>query len=232
MPPRARPGASGHRAYAALRELILKGEYVPGDRLKEVEVAHRLGTSRTPVREAVMQLELEGLVQVSPHRGAVVRGLTEADVHEMFTLRAVLEGFCASEAAGRMEPQAVDELEARNASFERCIARLPRGASPETLVRLNGAFHEAVMTGSGNTRVAAVVDKLTAVPAAWKAGFWSSSRQREAAVVYHREIIDAIRARDPLRADAVMKSHIYAAKDYFTDRLRQGADGDVRHGAA
>lgn len=214
--PRSRPGTSGHRVYAALRVLILKSEYAPGQRLKEVEVAHRLGTSRTPVREAFLQLELEGLVQMTPHRGAIVRELTERDVHEMFNLRAVLEGFCASEAATRMDEQAVDELDECNAHFERSMA----GAPAETLVRLNTSFHESVMAGSGNTRVPVVVDKLTAVPSAWKAGFWSSIRQREAAVVYHREIIDAIRARDPLRADAVMKSHIYAAKDYFTHRLR------------
>lgn len=223
--PRARPGASGHRAYAALRDLILDGHYAPGQRLKEVEVAHRLGTSRTPVREAVMQLELDGLVQVIPHRGAVVRQLTEADVHEMFDLRAVLEGFCASQAAGMMDEEGVEELEARNAAFERCMARGARESSAVPLVRLNAAFHEAVMAGSGTTRVPGLLEKLTAVPTAWKAGFWGSSRQREAAVVYHREIIDAIRARDPLRADAVMKSHIYAAKDYFTELLRSGRTG-------
>ncbi len=220
--PRPRPGASGHRASAALRDLILKGEYSPGQRLKEVEVAHRLGTSRTPVREAVLQLELEGLVQVVPHRGAVVRQLTEADVHEMFDLRAVLEGFCAGQAAALMDEDALDDLEERNAAFERSMARLRRGAPAEPLIRLNAAFHDAVMAGSGNTRVPGVVEKLTAVPTAWKAGFWVSERQREAAVVYHREIIDAIRSRDPLRADAVMKSHVYAAKDYFTELLRDG----------
>lgn len=215
-----RPGASGHRAYAALRDLILKGEYAPGQRLKEVEVAHRLGTSRTPVREAVLQLELEGLVQVVPHRGAVVRQLTEADIREMFDLRAVLEGFCASQAAGLMDEQGIEELEAHNAAFERSVARGRRGTPAEPLIRLNAGFHDAVMAGSGNTRVPGVLERLTAVPTAWKAGFWASSRQREAAVVYHREVIDAIRARDPLRADAVMKSHVYAAKDYFAELLR------------
>lgn len=220
--PGTRPGASGHRAYSALRLLILRGDYAPGQRLKEVEVAQRLGTSRTPVREAVLQLELEGLVQVVPHRGAVVRQLTEADIREMFDLRAVLEGFCASQAAVLMDEPGLEELEARNDAFERSMARLRRGTPAEGLIRLNTAFHDGVMAGSGNTRVAGVLEKLTAVPTAWKAGFWASSRQREAAVVYHREIIDAIRARDPLRADAVMKSHIYAAKDYFTDLLRSG----------
>lgn len=221
---RSRPGASGHRAYAALREEILQGRYGPGERLKEVEVAAVLGTSRTPVREAFLQLELEGMVSLTPHRGAIVRGLTEADVQEMFVLRAVLEGFCASEAATRMSEADIDHLEELQESFEHAVGRRSGLAQTEALIALNSEFHQAVIRGSGITRVAAVVDKLTAVPVAWKHGFWASRRQRDTAVVYHREVIDAVRARDPLRADAVMKSHVYAAKDYFTDQLRHGGD--------
>ncbi len=221
---RSRPGASGHRAYAALREEILHGRYSPGERLKEVEVAAALGTSRTPVREAFLQLELEGMVSLNPHRGAIVRALTEADVREMFVLRAVLEGFCASEAATRMSDEDIVHLEALHERFEHAVGRRSGKVQTAALIALNSEFHRAVIGGSGLTRVAAVVDKLTAVPVAWKDGFWASRRQRDTAVVYHREVIDAIRARDPLRADAVMKSHVYAAKDYFTDQLSRGED--------
>lgn len=221
---RTRPGASGHRAYAALREEILRGRYGPGERLKEVEVAAALGTSRTPVREAFLQLELEGMVSLTPHRGAIVRALTEGDVREMFVLRAVLEGFCASEAATRMGEEGVAHLEAIQERFEQAVGRRSGKARTDALIAVNAEFHQAVIRGSGITRVAAVVGKLTAVPVAWKEGFWASRRQRDTAVVYHREVIDAIRARDPLRADAVMKSHVYAAKDYFTDQLSHGGD--------
>jgi DNA-binding GntR family transcriptional regulator len=224
---RARPGASGQRAYLALREAILEGRYQPGERLKEVEVASTLGISRTPVRQAFVQLELEAMVSLEPHRGAIVRELTEADLHEMFVLRAVLEGFCASEAATRMDVSAIEHLEALHEEFERVIARRASPARTDRLVALNSEFHEAVVAGSGLTRVTAVIDKLTAIPDAWKTGFWDSRRQREAAVVYHREVIEAIRARDPLRADAVMKSHVYAAKDYFTSELRRHEEGDA-----
>lgn len=222
---RARPGASGHRAYLALREAILEGRYQPGERLKEVEVAETLGISRTPVREAFVQLELEAMVHLEPHRGAIVRELVEADVHEMFVLRAVLEGFCASEAATRMDDAAIERLEQLHEEFEQVIGHRPGPARTARLVALNSEFHDAVIAGSGLTRVSAVVDKLTGVPAVWKAGFWDSRRQREAAVVYHREVIEAIRARDPLRADAVMKSHVYAAKDFFTSELRRHEEG-------
>jgi DNA-binding GntR family transcriptional regulator len=221
---RARPGASGLRAYEALRTLILDGRYAPGARLKEVEVAALLGVSRTPVREALLQLEVEGMVELIPRRGAMVRGLTRADVHEIFVLRAVLEAFCASEAAVRMDDASIEHLAELHDEFELGVERWRGDEQAEALVELNTDFHRAVIAGGGNARIAAVLDKLTAVPQAWKCGFWSSRRQRETAVVYHREIVDAVRARDPLRADAVMKSHIYAAKDYFTDQLRRGDD--------
>jgi DNA-binding GntR family transcriptional regulator len=82
--------SSGSYAYQALRGLVLEDGYPPGSRLKEAEIAARLGVSRTPVREALLQLEGEGLVELIPNRGAVVRELRREDVHEILVLRAVL----------------------------------------------------------------------------------------------------------------------------------------------
>lgn len=212
-------GASGSHAYQALRGLVLEGVYPPGSRLKEAEIAARLGVSRTPVREALLQLEGESLVELIPNRGAVVRELSRTDVHEILVLRAILEAFCASTAATSMDAEEIDELEMLHKKLAEEAARPAHEGQEDALAALNTNFHRAVVGGSGNTRIAALLEKLVAIPAAWKAGFWGSRRHREAAVVYHLEIVDAIRARDPLRADAVMKSHIYAAKDYFVDQL-------------
>ncbi len=212
-------GASGSHAYHALRGLVLEGGYPPGSRLKEAELATLLGVSRTPVREALLQLDVEGLVELTPNRGAVVRQLTRADVDEILVLRAILEAFCASTAATSMAADAIDELDVLHTELELEAARPGYDGQASALAALNTGFHRAVIVGSGNTRIAAVLERLVAIPAAWKSDFWASQRQREAAVVYHREIVEAIRARDPLRADAVMKSHIYAAKDHFVDQL-------------
>lgn len=217
-------GASGSHAYQALRELVLEGDYGPGSRLKEAEIASRLGVSRTPVREALLQLEVEGLVELIPNRGAVVRELSRADVHEILVLRAILEAFCASTAATNMEASEIDELEKLHNRLAEEAARPAYGGREEALAALNTSFHRAVINGSGNARIGALLEKLVAIPASWKTGFWKSRRHREAAIVYHLEIIDAIRARDPLRADAVMKGHIYAAKDYFVEQLLPGKE--------
>jgi DNA-binding GntR family transcriptional regulator len=212
-------GADGSHVYQAIRGLVLEGDYPPGSRLKEAETAALLGVSRTPVREALLQLEVEGLVELIPNRGAIVRELTQADVHEILVLRAILEAFCASTAATSMDDQGIDHLDVLHTELEHEATRPGGDGQAKTLAALNGGFHRAVIGGSGNTRIAALLEKLVAIPAAWRTSFWNSRRHREAAVVYHREVVDAIRARDPLRADAVMKSHIYAAKDYFVDQL-------------
>ncbi len=212
-------GASGNHAYQVLRGLVLEGDYRPGSRLKEAEIASRLGVSRTPVREALLQLELEGLVELIPNRGAVVRELSRADVHEILVLRAILEAYCASTAATTMDPGEIDELESLHDRIAEVAAGPASEGREESLVALNTSFHRAVIRGSGNTRIAALLEKLVAIPAAWKTDFWKSKRHRDAAIVYHLEIVDAIHARDPLRADAVMKGHIYAAKDFFVEQL-------------
>jgi DNA-binding GntR family transcriptional regulator len=212
-------GAHTSQTYESLRKLVLDGRYPPGSRLKEAELATLLGVSRTPVREALLQLEGEGLVQLIHNRGAIVRELTPADVHEILILRAMIEAFCASTAATNMDEAAIEELEAVQAELERVALRPDRSGRAEALAALNADFHQVVIAGSGNARIPALLDKLVVIPTAWKIGYWDARREREAAVVYHRAVIDAIRARDPLRADAVMKSHIYAAKDYFVDQM-------------
>jgi DNA-binding GntR family transcriptional regulator len=126
-----------------------------------------------------------------------------------------------------MDGAAIERLEQLHEEFERVIGRRPSPATTARLVALNSEFHEAFVAGSGLTRVTAVIDTLTAIPDAWKAGFWDSRRRHEAAVVYRREVLEAIRARDPPRADAVMKSHVYAAKDDFTCELRRHEEGDA-----
>lgn len=224
MPLHTKTGSiKADQVYAALRLEILAGRHAPGARLKEVEVARALEVSRTPVRDAFRQLEQEGLVELLPHRGAVVRELTPEDIEELFALRAVLEGHCASQAAARMDAGAVADLAVLHERFEDRARGRVGAAAVDELVATNGDFHDAVVAGSGNRRMATVLARL-AIPDAWKQGFWRSRRQREAAVVYHREVVEAIRARDPLRAEAVMKSHIYAAKDFYVDQLRPGED--------
>lgn len=218
--------AKAEDAYEVLREAIDSGRYPAGRRLKEVALGQELGMSRTPIREALRRLQREGAITITANRGAVVRALATDELDDIYSLRAVIEGFCASRAATRMDPPAVAHLAGVNEEFERC-ARDP-ATSIETLMRLNDVFHSMIVGGSGNARVGHVLEKAVIVPMAVRRGFWTTQEARETAAVYHREIVEAIRAGDAFRAEAVMRSHVYAIKDDFLRRRgveRQAADG-------
>lgn len=212
-------------AYRALHEAIRVGEYLPGARLKEIELAQHLGMSRTPIREAIRQLERDGVVTVLPNRGAVVRELSEQEIDDTYSLRAVLEGYCASRAATRMGRRDLEHLEQIEAEFERRISAnepLDDDASIEALILLNRTFHDAIVNGSQNTRITDILHNATEVPVHMKQLYWRSPRARAGALVHHREIIEALLARDAVRADAVMRTHVYAVKDFFMRQHRAG----------
>lgn len=221
--------AKGKEAYRALQQGIQAGRYPAGSRLKEVDLASELGMSRTPIREAIRQLERDGVVEIIPNRGAAVREWTPDDVEDAYALRAVLEGFCASRAAVRMDTMAIAHLAELHAEFERQVRRSEPDA--ETLDRLDTAFHHAIVVGSGNARAAEVLPQATEVSRDIKLSFWLSPRAREITLVYYREIVESIRARDAVRAEAVMRSHVFAVKDFFTEYHRSARIQRLLHDA-
>ena len=99
------------RVFHRLREDILSGKYKEGDELKEVAIGEELGVSRTPVREAFRQLELEGLIQIIPNKGAYVTGITEKDVKDIYMIRSLLEGLCARWACEHITEAQMEEME-------------------------------------------------------------------------------------------------------------------------
>src|SRR5512143_316988 len=135
------------RAYAVLRARITSGEYAAGDRLREEELAGTLGVSRTPVREALRRLGMEGFVVLVPHRGAHVVSWSHGDLEEIFGLRAVLEGYAA-------------RLAAQRATDEQVAALATDPPDPERVEALNTQFHERLVVADGNQRLCAVLGPL------------------------------------------------------------------------
>ena len=91
--------------FNTLRQAILRGELKPGERLMEIQLANKLGVSRTPIREAIRKLELEGLVSIIPNKGAYVTGITRKDVEDIYAIRSLLEGLCARWATAHITPR-------------------------------------------------------------------------------------------------------------------------------
>ena len=98
------------RVFRKLREDILSGKYKDHEELREISIGEELGVSRTPVREALRQLELEGLVTIIPNKGAYVTGITPKDVHDIYTIRSMLEGLCARWATRHITDEQIEEL--------------------------------------------------------------------------------------------------------------------------
>ncbi|MEM7693562.1 MAG: GntR family transcriptional regulator [Pseudomonadota bacterium] len=198
-------------AYGAIIAAIRAGDLLPGSAVREVSLAKTLGVSRTPVREALRQLEAEGLVVKSPRVGTVIRTLTPTEVSELYDTRAVLEGSAARFAARAASPIARDELLAINADMAAAVD------DPARLSALNTAFHAALLAAAHNRFLVAAVEGVRKTLLIL--GPTTLNRPRAAdAVAEHAAVLSAIRARDEMAAEAAMRRHIEGA---HAARLRQ-----------
>ncbi|GAB2932440.1 GntR family transcriptional regulator [Rhodococcus aerolatus] len=199
------------RAHAVLRAEILDGTRPAGTRLREDTLAEELGLSRTPVREALARLGTEGLVEHLAHRGARVSSWSAEDLEETFELRAVLEGLGARRAAERATPEDVAGLRALCTRMEQTI---PPGAPRDldALTTLNSRFHHELLRVAGSARLEAMVDAVIHVPVVMRTFVRYSDHALARSQHHHRELCDALEARDGGWAESVMRSHVLAAR--------------------
>jgi DNA-binding GntR family transcriptional regulator len=202
-----------------IRQAIVDGGLAPGARLKEEELARELGISRTPVREALLVLQAEGLVDAAPNRGAKVRVHDAEDLDDLYQLRALLEGYATRRAAVRASEELVRELKASCERFE----KVPDG-DVRALVKENLVFHNAILDAAGSARVAGMVRKVIELPLVYKSYIWYSPEQRRISAHYHRQITRALETRDAERAELVMKEHVFEARDLLVTRVRELED--------
>jgi DNA-binding GntR family transcriptional regulator len=193
-----------------LREAIFSGELRPGQTLGEENIARQLGISRTPVREALVLLRGEGLVETPPNRPAAVRSFSAHDLREMHSLRAVLEGYAARTAAPNLTDRQVGELER---SVERYAAMMDNDAMLRELVTENFTFHNTIIDAAGSERLDSMIRQTTAMPLIYRSYMTYSRENRDSALQDHRKILAALRDRDPERAESLMKAHVLWARD-------------------
>jgi len=199
-----------------IRLAIVDGRLAPGQRLKEEELAREFGISRTPVREALLVLQAEGLVDAMPNRGATVRAHTAQDLDDLYQLRALLEGFAARRAATRLGEDDLSEL---HESCER-FARLEEDDVRE-IVRENVDFHNTILEGAGSARLIEMTRKTVELPLVYKSYIWYSKDQLRISAHYHQQITRARAARDGDRAEMVMKEHVFEARDLLVAHVRE-----------
>jgi DNA-binding GntR family transcriptional regulator len=200
-----------------IRAAILDGRLEPGRRLKEEELARELGISRTPVREALLVLQTEGLLESAPNRGATVRSYEAEDLDDLYQLRAVLEGFAARRAALRISEDGIERL---RESCERFVV-LRDGDDIADLVEENLFFHTTILEAAGSERLAQMVRKVIEVPLVYRSYFWYSPEQKLISEHYHRQLTSAFTARDAERAELVMKEHVLEARDFLVAKVKE-----------
>lgn len=199
-----------------IRAAVIDGRLEPGQRLKEEELARELGISRTPVREALLVLQTEGLLESAPNRGATVRTFEADDLDDLYQLRAVLEGFAARRAAARITDA---ELALLSESNERFV-RLRDADEIADLVRENVRFHDAILAAAGSERLTQLVRGVIQLPLVYRSYFWYSPEQKLISEHYHRQLTAALAVRDAERAELVMKEHVLEARDFLVAQLR------------
>ena len=199
-----------------IREAIIDGRLKPGQRLKEEDLARQLGISRTPVREALLMLQVEGLIVTTPNRGATVRVHTPDDLGDLYALRALLEGH-AARRAGQLITE--EEVVVLRESCERFEALSPEDDLRE-LVRENLFFHSTILDIAGSARLASMVRRVIELPLVYKSYIWYSPDQKRISSHYHRQIVNAFATGDAERAELVMKEHVFEARDVLVARLR------------
>jgi DNA-binding GntR family transcriptional regulator len=211
---------SSLRVSEELREAILSGEFGPGERLRTVSLAKRFGSSRTPVREALVQLEGEGLVDIEPRRGAVVRPFASADLIDLYEVRILLEPAAAARAALRVNSQQLDRLAALVVLSDARGGR-DTGAIDDQIA-WNEEFHAIVIEAAGSPRLSAALRATAGIPRSFRSAFWRDEAHRALSQACHRKLVSALAERSAERAEAVMRMHILRAKDALVAETNVG----------
>lgn len=212
IPPDDAPEQSAvETAYRAIRTAILTGALPPGEAIRETRLAETIGVSRTPVREALGRLATEGLVRMERYRRARVASFGQEDVAEIFRLRARLESHGARRAARRITPAEIDRLVALEEEMERVFDDLGWHRHLVQFDRLNNEFHALIARAADSPRLERIIGTTLELPASIFNRYAEPLDDRTRRTHrQHREIIDALRARNPDWAEAAMAAHLFS----------------------
>lgn len=205
--------------FETLREAIIQGRLKPCERLMEIQLAEEMGVSRTPVREAIRKLELEGFVVMVPRKGAYVAGVSVKDIVDVFEIRAALEALAARLAAERAT---ADELE----EMERAVHEIYEvsDSSINTLVERDISFHDLIYKASRNQRLVAMVTHLKEQIQRFRTTSLSQPGRVKNAVHEHISIVEAISDRNVELATNLAREHIESAEQIFLNSLGEDSE--------
>lgn len=191
------------RIAGTIRDYILKGSLKPGERLTEPSLSKLLGISRTPIREALRLLEIEGFVEIIPRRGAVVTVITDKDVDEIFELKIKLESLAAKNASRHMKPSDIEKLKTINDKIESYIS----SNNVTQMMKLNSEFHSVFMSRCDNGRLLKFLESLSLQFKMATAFSFSVTGRIKEVVKEHNQMIDAFESKNEKQIEKLVEAH-------------------------
>ena len=201
--------------FNTLRQAILKGELRPGERLMEIQLAQRLGVSRTPVREAIRKLELEGLVLMVPRKGAEVAEITVKDLEDVLEVRAALEELAAKIACDHITDEQLQELKKAAADFKKVLDT----DDLTSCVQADMKFHEIIYNATDNARLLQILNNLREQMYRYRMEYLKDKSMHKTLVEEHDAIRRALKKRDKDKAAQAICVHIENQKQSIIDSL-------------
>jgi DNA-binding GntR family transcriptional regulator len=202
--------------FETLRGAIIDGTLKPGERLMEVQLAEDMGVSRTPVREAIRKLELEGLVLMIPRKGAYVSGISSKDIADVFEVRAALESLAAGLAAERITEQ---ELEDLNRFMVEVTINAEIG-DLEKVIKSDTDFHDQIYRASRNSRLVQIINNLRDRIQRFRSASLAHPGRIKETLEEHKKLLEAISERNISVARALAQEHIENAESIMMEALR------------
>ncbi len=190
--------------FEKVREDILNDTYVDGEKIVEAKLAEELGVSRTPVREALKQLELDGLVESIPNRGVIVKGITEQDIADIYTIRIAIEGIAANWSVRRISDE---EIAALKEVYELMEFYTSRGDADKTF-ELNTKFHEIIYKATRSRYMEHVLKDFQMFIKSTRSKSLKSEGRLEEALGEHKAVLEAFLTHDPDAAVAAVLAHV------------------------
>ncbi len=214
---KAHTGANYQRVSEVLRVDIFSGAFNPGDRLKINTLVERYGVGANPIREALQQLQGEGLVEMTPNKGATVRYLDEKVTHDMLELRQAIDAFFARRFVEVGSYQLLDELVNIQTEFEIAAS----DGNREDYLEKNNAFHEVIMSASNNREAEAVLRRSSMLTRSIRRLVGYGDSRLNAILEEHRSLIQAFKDRDADDASRIARLHAKHAADDLLEQYRQ-----------
>ncbi len=202
--------------FNTLRQAILTGELKPGERLMEIHLANRLGVSRTPIREAIRKLELEGLVTMIPRRGAEVAQITEKSLTDVLEVRRAVDALCVELACDRISQEELDELGEACTAFEAAT----KTGDVKKIAQADVALHDIIIKATGNTKLIQLVNNLSEQMYRYRFEYIKDATQHEKLVEEHKIIYESLVRKDKETACNAAKLHIDNQKQTIVNQIR------------